>query len=96
MTNTQGNLFEQPIENRSNQPKPADKARLELTPEAAELRARERKARQRRTDESAQKRQGQIDRAAEQGVDIRTHSEVKRDSDRQGLDAMRKAIEDTS
>lgn len=80
MTNTQGNLFEQTPSEPANNPSPADKARLELTPEAFEKRRLEKEARERRTKEAAQKRQDQIERAAEQGVDLRTHSEIRQAS----------------
>lgn len=92
MTNTQGNLFEQP-KNEVPTPKPADVARLELTPEAAAKRQLDKEARERRAQEAAQKRQDQINRAAKQGVDLRTHEEVRQSSAERGITRAREALD---
>lgn len=100
MTNTQGNLFEQSSSEPSPEPeteaRPADKARLELTPEAQEQRTRDREARTRRAVEAAKKRQDQIDRAAEQGVDLRTHAEINQASAERGLAKAREELDKTT
>jgi hypothetical protein len=96
MTNIQGNLFEMPQDETSQILKPADKARLELTPEAAEKRRLEKKARDRRIAEAIQRRQDQIDRAREQGLDLRTHEEIRLASAKRGLEKARERLNKTT
>lgn len=55
---------------------PAAKARYELSDEAKAQRAKQREIDQQRAEEAIKKRQDQIERAAEQGIDIRTAAEI--------------------
>jgi hypothetical protein len=74
-------------ETAENKPKTAKEhiaeARHQLSDEAKQERAEQREIDQRRIQEAEDKRRKDIERAAEQGVDIRTFEEIDRDKRQQ-------------
>lgn len=98
MENIQENLFNQSENKGENDPhaRPADLARRELAPEVAELKRLKKATEDRYAQKAITERQEQIDRALEQGVDLRTLTEIKRENDRRGLDAVRKALDEAT
>ncbi len=100
MTNTQGNLFEQSSSEPSPEPetgaRPADKARLELTPEAIAKRQQEKEAREQRLAKAAQEDKDRIARAAKHGIDLQTHKEVQDATNTRGIEKAREELDKTT
>lgn len=73
----QGDLFNQPEAEPQKIVGAADKARYELSKEAKQKRAETRARNAQRAEDAEAKRQDQIDRALEQGVDLRTEDDFR-------------------
>lgn len=70
-------------------------ARHELSDEAKQKRAEQRRISQQRAAEAAERRRLEVERAAEQGVDIRTSAEIDRDIRKQrskDIEALREKL----